>query len=147
MTVRDLYDAALIEINKLESPSMLLEDYNYFINKAIQQYINKAYNRYEINQQATDDLGVLKTYSTINVITDESPRFPGESKTYQSEGILDYQQDRPYDPRNFGAIGGVLAPRIARGNCVPYLGAAEVWHRPTLYCYPRGVARVSAILP
>ena len=33
MTARDLYDAALIEINKLEAPSMLLEDYNYFINK------------------------------------------------------------------------------------------------------------------
>ena len=32
MTVRDLYDAALIEINKLEAPSMLLEDYNYLIN-------------------------------------------------------------------------------------------------------------------
>lgn len=60
MTVRDLYDAALIEINKLEAPSMLLEDYNYFINKAIQQYINKVYNRYEINQQATDDLLALK---------------------------------------------------------------------------------------
>lgn len=90
MTVRDLYDAALIEINKLEAPSMLLEDYNYFINKAIQQYINKAYNRYEINQQATDDLGVLKTYSTINVITDESPRFPGESKTYYCKLPNDY---------------------------------------------------------
>ena len=61
MTVRDLYDAALIEINKLEAPSMLLEDYNYFINKAIQQYINKVYNRYEINQQATDDLLALRS--------------------------------------------------------------------------------------
>ena len=68
MTVRDLYDAALIEINKLEAPSMLLEDYNYFINKAIQQYINKVYNRYEINQQATDDLLSLRT-SAISEIT------------------------------------------------------------------------------
>lgn len=67
MTVRDLYDAALIEINKLEAPSMLLEDYNYFINKAIQQYINKVYNRYEINQQATDDLLSLRSSTSPEI--------------------------------------------------------------------------------
>ena len=67
MTVRDLYDAALIEINKLEAPSMLLEDYNYFINKAIQQYINKVYNRYEINQQATDDLLSLRSSTVAEI--------------------------------------------------------------------------------
>lgn len=82
MTVRELYDAALIEINKLEAPSMLLEDYNYYINKAIQQYINKAYNRYEINQQATDDLLALKNSVTKNVESEKSPIFPGESKHY-----------------------------------------------------------------
>lgn len=82
MTVRDLYDAALIEINKLEAPSMLLEDYNYFINKAIQQYINKAYNRYEINQQATDDLGALKVSTTLTVKNDDTPSFPGEEVSY-----------------------------------------------------------------
>lgn len=82
MTVRDLYDAALIEINKLEAPSMLLEDYNYFINKAIQQYINKAYNRYEINQQATDDLGALKMSTTLTVENDDIPSFPGEEVSY-----------------------------------------------------------------
>lgn len=82
MTVRDLYDAALIEINKLESPSMLLEDYNYFINKAIQQYINKAYNRYEINQQATDDLGALKVSTTLTIENDDTPSFPGEEVNY-----------------------------------------------------------------
>ena len=82
MTTRDLYDAALIEINKLEAPSMLLEDYNYFINKAIQQYINKAYNRYEINQQATDDLLALKVSKSIDVETVDNPVFPGENKHY-----------------------------------------------------------------
>ena len=84
MTIRDLYDAALIEINKLEAPSMLLEDYNYFINKAIQQYINKAYNRYEINQQATDDLSALKVSVNLTVENDDaSPSlFPGEEVSY-----------------------------------------------------------------
>ena len=60
MSIRELYEYALIEMNKVEAPSLLLEDYNYFINKAVQQYINKVYNRYDINQQSTDDLRVLK---------------------------------------------------------------------------------------
>ena len=101
MTERDLYDAALIEINKLEAPSMLLEDYNYFINKAIQQYINKAYNRYEINQQATDDLGALKVSAVLDVVAKTTedkdgktiyaePSFPGESKIYYCVLPQDY---------------------------------------------------------
>ena len=90
MTARDLYDAALIEINKLEAPSMLLEDYNYFINKAIHQYINKAYNRYEINQQATDDLMALRTTSVLPVISSSTPTYPGESKYYYCEKPNDY---------------------------------------------------------
>ena len=67
MTARELYEYALIECNKLEAPSLLLEDYNYFINKAVQQYINTIYNRYDINQQSTDDLRVLKTSTVITL--------------------------------------------------------------------------------
>lgn len=60
MTARELYEYALIELNKLGAPSLLTEDYVYFINKAIQQYVNLTYNRYDTNQQSTDDLRVLK---------------------------------------------------------------------------------------
>ena len=60
MTARNLYEYGLIELNKLEAPSLLTEDYVYFLNKAVQQYINLTYNRYDINQQSTDDLRVLK---------------------------------------------------------------------------------------
>lgn len=82
MTERDLYDAALIEINKLEAPSMLLEDYNYFINKAIQQYINKTCNRYEINQQATDDLAALKKSTSLLVYAFSPDGIPNEIEFY-----------------------------------------------------------------
>ena len=67
MTIRELYEYALIEMNKVEAPSLLLEDFNYFINKAVQQYINKVYNRYDINQQSSDDLRVLKATTKLNV--------------------------------------------------------------------------------
>lgn len=60
MTARQVYEGALIELNKVEAPSLLLEDFNYIFNKAINQYVNKQYNIYDINQQTTDDLRVLK---------------------------------------------------------------------------------------
>ena len=49
-----------IELNKENAPNVLLEDFNYFANKAINQYVNKRYNIYDVNQQTTDDLRVLK---------------------------------------------------------------------------------------
>lgn len=65
MTSREMYEYALIELNKLEAPSLLLEDYNYFINKAVQQYINLIYAKLEVDQQSTDDLRVLKTTAVL----------------------------------------------------------------------------------
>ena len=65
MTARELYEYALIELNKLEAPSLLLEDYNYFINKAVQQYINLVYAKLEIDQQSTDDIRVLKASAIL----------------------------------------------------------------------------------
>ena len=50
---------------------MLLQDFNYFFNKAINQYINKRYNIYDISQQSTDDLRVLKATSVLDVSKSE----------------------------------------------------------------------------
>ena len=51
---------------------MLLQDFNYFFNKAINQYINKRYNIYDVNQQTTDDLRVLKATAMLDpVLTTE----------------------------------------------------------------------------
>lgn len=65
MTVRDIYEALLIELNKVSAPSFLLGDFNYYLNKVIGQFINKKYNFFEINQQLVDDLRVLKTQETL----------------------------------------------------------------------------------
>jgi hypothetical protein len=35
MTSRQLYEAVLIELNKENAPSIMLEDFNYFCNKAV----------------------------------------------------------------------------------------------------------------
>lgn len=93
MTARQLYEATLIELNKEKAPSLLLEDYNYFINKAVLNYINKRYNIYDLNQQTTDDLRVLKANTKIamtqpEVIDLDDLTFEGA--VYQANLPLDY---------------------------------------------------------
>ena len=61
MTARQVFEATLIELSKVQAPSLKLYEFNYLFNKAINQYINKVYNVYDINQQTTDDLRVLKS--------------------------------------------------------------------------------------
>lgn len=45
----------------MQAPSIKLYEFNYLFNKAINQYINKVYNSYDLDQQRTDDLRVLKS--------------------------------------------------------------------------------------
>lgn len=65
MTSRQLYEGVLIELNKENAPNIMLEDFNYFANKTVNMFINKKYNIYDINQQTTDDLGVLKASAML----------------------------------------------------------------------------------
>lgn len=59
MTIRQCFEACLVELDKVQAPSLLLEDFNYLFNKAIQKYYNRRYSLFESNQQLTDDLRVL----------------------------------------------------------------------------------------
>lgn len=60
MTNLDLYKYILIDLNKVEAPTLLKESYEFFINKAVQQYANKIYNQAEMNLQRLDDISFLK---------------------------------------------------------------------------------------
>ena len=68
MTARDVYDAVGIELNKVKAPNILLEDFNYFFNKSIAQVANKFYNTYDVSQQTTDDIRVLKASAELTPI-------------------------------------------------------------------------------
>lgn len=93
-TAKQLFENALIELNKVQAPSLLLEDYNYFINKAVSQYINKVYNIYDIDQQRSDDLRVLKSTAIL------TPRLQTIYESNASDSKLlhkTYEVDLPDD--------------------------------------------------
>jgi hypothetical protein len=72
MTARQIFEAILVEMNKAEAPSLLLEDFVYFLNKTINNYINKRYAVYDRTQQTTDDLRVLKATAILSVYKQEN---------------------------------------------------------------------------
>lgn len=69
----------------------MLEDYVYFANKAVNQFINKVYNAYDVNQQKTDDLRVLKGSAVLTpVISTEWTTSALLDKTYDLDLPDDY---------------------------------------------------------
>lgn len=65
MTSKQVYEATAIELSKVQAPALKLYEFNYFFNQAIRQFVNKVYNVYDVNQQTTDDLRVLKATATL----------------------------------------------------------------------------------
>lgn len=98
MTARQIFEATLIELSKIQAPALKLYEFNYLFNKAINQYINKVYNVYDINQQTTDDLRVLKStaylkphkfgnnpYNNYSENDTSSPTYDGNSPSADSK--------------------------------------------------------------
>lgn len=82
MTIKQLFEALLIECNKVNAPSFDLESFNYFVNKAIQSYVNKNYNFNEVDQQRVDNLRVLKTTAFLT-----PSKEPGEISSDLQQGV------------------------------------------------------------
>jgi hypothetical protein len=68
MTVRDIYDAVVSELDKHGSPAFSRETFLHYLNKAIAAYQDDRYNFYAVNQQLTDD---LRVYITEYIFTGE----------------------------------------------------------------------------
>lgn len=82
MTSKELLLYVEIELNKYEALPLLIEDFNYIANKAVQQLCNLEYNQYDLNQQTSDNLRVLKSNCVLNgEDAIKSGRWYGESYT------------------------------------------------------------------
>ena len=71
-TARQAYIDILTELVKEETPVLYLEDYVYYYNKAISEYMKLRYEKFEVTQQLTDDLRSWKklyeaTKTVINI--------------------------------------------------------------------------------
>ena len=124
MTARQVWEGMLTELSKVNAPSMLLQDFNYFFNKAISQYINKRYNIYDINQQTSDDLRVLKTTAILEA-----------NPATQSEPLKELAKLGAGKSKLFGATYEVILPSdyLHLLNCVCIYKVDKKWK-----CYDAG---------
>lgn len=83
-TARQIYESVNIELNKEQAPSLILEDFNYFINKTIDQYTNLQYNGYDANQQSSDNLRVLKATQPLKPFQVDSSIYGGYGSNYEN---------------------------------------------------------------
>ena len=91
MTSEQLYEHVLTELNKVNAGTLLLSDFNYLSNKGIQQYVNKRYTPYEMDQQTSDDLRVLKSTAILKPeVCDKYGASPFRRGTYQVNLPDDY---------------------------------------------------------
>ena len=136
-TSRQLYEAVLIELNNENAPNLLLEDFNYFANKAIYQYTNKRYNVYDVSQQTTDDLRVLKSTALLPVTKTYSKYQSGTDSTFEQVGNNPTVEDLGF----MGATYEVILPsdyyHILNCICIydvkktfKCYNAGDVWRRP-----------------
>jgi len=62
MTERSAYEAILTELRKNKAPHVHLEDFIYFMNKGVQEFINEEYARFETTQQTSDALNSITSW-------------------------------------------------------------------------------------
>lgn len=108
MTARQIFEATLIELSKIQAPALKLYEFNYLFNKAINQYINKVYNVYDINQQTTDDLRVLKSTAYLKPHKYRADNAPYNN--FKSGGTKPaYTGDSPSDTTTYAMASSYLS--------------------------------------
>lgn len=133
MTARQVYEGMLVELNKSNAPTMLLQDFNYLFNKTVYQHINKRYNIYDINQQTTDDLRVLKSTAILNVTKATNNVVNSYDVGTMTEANM--ALGTPYTDSLYGATYEVMLPPdyLHILNCVCLYNVKKTWN-----CYDKG---------
>lgn len=98
MNTLEIYQRCVIDLDKYDTPTFEIEDFNRYAEKAIYEYINEKYKEFEITQKRTDDLRQFVTISTIAVSNQDFVALPED---YLRLLKLEYQiTDLPcYDKR------------------------------------------------
>lgn len=79
MKALDAYRDVLKELDKFESPSFDIRDFNYFFPKAISRYIDQNYRQFDVLQKEVDDIGsMLKLNQPLQLASDGTVALPAD---------------------------------------------------------------------
>jgi tRNA(Ile2) C34 agmatinyltransferase TiaS len=88
LTARQAYIDILTELVKEEAPTLYLEDYLYYFNKAISEYMKTRYEVFETNQQLADDMRSWKKSFQASSLETPSAVY---TKVYRAQKIDEYR--------------------------------------------------------
>ena len=97
-TARKDYIDILTELNKEEAPTLYLEDYVYYYNKSISEYMKARYELFEVNQQLSDDMRCWKKEfitNSLNIPINTIGTANGHSYRHLVSCIVDIELSRP----------------------------------------------------
>ena len=78
MTALDAYRNLLRELDKFESPTFTVGDFNYFYNSATSRYITDNYGEFDVFQKDLDDIRAIVTYGEPLEFNGETAPLPSD---------------------------------------------------------------------
>lgn len=103
MTVREVYDYLLSDINKEETSTLLLETFNFLLGKSINETSNQSYNLFEQTQLLTDNLRVLTRKASLqraNITEGNFYQLPSNYWHLLPNTIVNFQRTDGLNPCN-----------------------------------------------
>lgn len=142
-TIRTVYLDILTELVKEESPTLYLEDFLYYYNKAISEYMKLRYEKFELTQQLTDDMRTWKEVHTSSALTidiDSIGKYLGSEcgecgECVDAEGCVELSVDSCAHLTDEGLKHGCESYYLGKCNaesdkCKECKGCKESKHRP-----------------
>lgn len=124
MTAREVYEGVLFDLNKAHAPAITVEEFVYFLNKAILAFVNERYNFYAVNQQLSDDLRVLLVeYVAEVLVNDIITDIDGVRYITKDMGVDDYLHIQSCDLIVKNTISNVIKRYTAKRMTLDMYGA------------------------
>lgn len=89
----EAYRALLIELDKYESPTFTVGDFNHFYNSAIDEYIVKNYIDFDLTQKSLDDIRVLLETQDLTFTDNKVDLEEDYRHVITLESVLEFSED------------------------------------------------------
>lgn len=78
MNSLEVYRRCVIDLDKYDTPTFEIVDFNRYAERAIYEYINEKYKEFEVTQKRTDDLRQFVTFGTFPNLNNEYITLPAD---------------------------------------------------------------------
>lgn len=68
MTLKNVYENTLHDLSIFDQGNLHIDEFNHHVNRSVYNIVNKIYNFFNVNQQTSDDLQVLKKTFSVSSI-------------------------------------------------------------------------------